>query len=128
MDFSASTVVAPVSPPAPKSVPDMRPTADVAASVRKTNPDLPVAMPSPPATSQLAAVSRSMMGEAAPVELDPKARISALSAVERTLKPYGISMLPQSAEEAADDARAEGARSKNTPSGGEMPEREKVHN
>lgn len=109
MDFSASTMVAPVSSPAPKSVPDMRPSADAAATVRKTKPDLPVAMPSPPATSQLAEVSRSMMGDAAPVELDPTARISALSAVERTLKPYGISMLPQSAKDAADDARTKDA-------------------
>lgn len=109
MDFSASTMVAPVSSPAPKSVPDMRPSADAAATVRKTKPDLPVAMPSPPATSQLAEVSRSMMGDAAPVELDPTARISALSAVERTLKPYGISMLPQSAKDAADEARTKDA-------------------
>lgn len=106
MDFSASTVAAPVSPPVPKMVADMRPSADAAASVRKTRPDLPVAMPSPPATSQLAAVSRSMMGDASPVELDRNARISAVTAVERTLKPYGISMLPQSAEEAAATARA----------------------
>lgn len=106
MDFSASTVAAPVSPPAPKMVADMRPSADAAASVRKTRPDLPVAMPSPPATSQLAAVSCSMMGDASPVELDRNARISAVTAVERTLKPYGISMLPQSAEEAANAARA----------------------
>lgn len=121
MDFSASTMVAPVSSPAPKSVPDMRPSADAAASVRKTKPDLPVAMPSPPATSQLAEVSRSMMDDAAPVELDPTARISALSAVERTLKPYGISMLPQSAKQAAEDARA-----KDTAPGDDSPEKEKV--
>lgn len=121
MDFSASTMVAPVSSPAPKSVPDMRPSADAAASVRKTKPDLPVAMPSPPATSQLAEVSRSMMDDAGPVELDPTARISALSAVERTLKPYGISMLPQSAKQAAEDARA-----KDTAPRDDSPEKEKV--
>ena len=109
MDFSASTMVAPVSSPAPTSVPDMRPSADAAASVRKTKPDIAVAMPTPPATSQLAEVSRSMMRDAAPVELDPTARISAVSAVERTLKPYGTSMLPQSAAKAADQARAEDA-------------------
>lgn len=106
MDFSTSTVTAPATQPAPKSVPDMRPTADAAASVRKTMPELALAMPSPPATSQLAEVSRSMLGEEAPVELDKRARISAVSAIQRTLKPYGISMLPQSAEEAAVAARS----------------------
>lgn len=108
MDFSASTVAAPASQPAPRHVADMRPSADAAASARKTIPDLPVAMPSPPATSQTAEVSRSMLRDASPVELDGPARISAVSMVERTLKPYGISMLPKTVKEAADAAsRAE---------------------
>ena len=62
-----------------------------------------------------------MMDDAGPVELDPTARISALSAVERTLKPYGISMLPQSAKQAAEDARA-----KDTAPRDDSPEKEKV--
>jgi hypothetical protein len=104
MDFSASTVAAPA---APRPVTDMRPTADAAATVRITRPALAFAMPSPPATSQVAEVSRSMLNAEAGVDGDARDRIAPVSMIERTLKPYGISMLPKSAEEAAAEAKAD---------------------
>ncbi len=109
MDFSASTVAAPVMP-APRPVADMRPTADAAATVRITKPALPVAMPTPPATSQVAEVSRSMLTPDTGTELQAGARVAPVTMIERTLKPFGISMLPNSAEEAAADATAEQAK------------------
>ena len=102
MDFYASTVAAPA---APRPVTDMRPTADAAATVRITKPTLPVAMPTPPATSQVAEVSRSMLRQDAGVEGDTSDRIAPVAMIERTLKPYGISMLPKSAKDAAADAQ-----------------------
>jgi hypothetical protein len=104
MDFSASTVAAPA---APRPVTDMRPTADAAATVRITKPALAFAMPSPPATSQVAEVSRSMLRADTGVEGDASDRIAPVAMIERTLKPYGISMLPKSAEEAAAEAIAD---------------------
>jgi hypothetical protein len=106
MDFSTSTVAAPATP-APRPIADMRPTADAAATARITKPELPVAMPTPPATSQVAEVSRSMLG--AGVDADSSTKIAPVAMIERTLKPYGISMLPKSAEQAADAARTQNA-------------------
>ena len=108
MDLSSSMVAAPVSVPAPRVIPDMRPTADAAATVRITKPELPVAVPTPPANSQIAAVSRSMLGAGKGLELETGSAIAPVTSVERTLKPYGISMLPQSLEQA--DAQASAAR------------------
>ena len=107
MDFSASTVAAPA---APRPVADMRPTADAAATVRITKPALAVAMPTPPATSQVAEVSRSMLRAEAGVEGNAGDRIAPITMIERTLKPYGISMLPKSVEEAAAEAQADLAK------------------
>lgn len=104
MDYTTSTVAAPALPPAPRPVTDMRPAADAAATARITKPELPVAMPTPPANSQVAEVSRSMLGTG--LDTDTSPRIAPVQMLDRTLKPYGISMLPQSAEDAADDARA----------------------
>ena len=104
MDFTTSTVAAPAPQPAPRAIADMRPAADAAATARITKPELPVAMPTPPATSQVAEVSRSMLGSG--VDVDASTRIAPVQMLERTLKPYGISMLPKSAEEAAKDARS----------------------
>jgi hypothetical protein len=104
MDFSASTVAAPA---APRPVTDMRPAADAAATARITKPALAVAMPTPPANSQVAEVSRSMLRADTGAEGDVGDRIAPVTMIERTLKPYGISMLPKSAEEAAKDAQAD---------------------
>lgn len=101
MDFSSTMVAAPVSVPAPRAITDMRPSADAAATVRITKPELPVAVPTPPATSQVAAVSRSMLGSGKGLELGAGSAIAPVTEVERTLKPYGISMLPQSLEQAS---------------------------
>lgn len=104
MDFTTSTGAAPALPPAPRPVADLRPAADAAATARITKPELPVAMPTPPATSQMAEVSRSMLGSG--IDADASTKIAPVQMPERTLKPYGISMLPKSTEEAALDARA----------------------
>jgi hypothetical protein len=106
MDFSSSMVAAPVTMPAPKIVPDMRPAADAAATVRITKPELPLGNPTPPANSQVAAVSRSMLGSGKGLELETGSPIAPVTEVERTLKPYGISMLPQSLEQANAQATA----------------------
>ena len=107
MDFSASTVAAPA---APRPVADMRPTADAAATVRITKPALPVAMPTPPATSQVAEVSRSMLRADTGAEGNADDRIAPVTMIDRTLKPYGISMLPKSTQEATDEAQADLAK------------------
>lgn len=112
MDFSASTVAAPA---APRPVPDMRPTADAAATVRITKPALALAMPTPPATSQVAEVSRSMLRADTGIEGNATDRIAPVTMIERTLKPYGISMLPKSAEDAAAEARADQAAGQTGP-------------
>ena len=108
MDFSSTMVAAPVLPAGPRYVADMRPAADAAATVRITKPELPVAVPTPPANSQVAAVSRSMLGSGKGLELETGSLIAPVTEVERTLKPYGISMLPQSLEQA--NAQANAAR------------------
>ena len=110
MDFTTSTVAAPATMPAPKLVADMRPAADAAATARITKPELPLAMPTPPATSQVAEVSRSMLRSG--VDADSSTRIAPVTTLDRTLKPYGISMLPKSTEEAADDAQVSRAENR----------------
>ena len=107
MDWMTSTVAAPAPQAAPRAIADMRPAADAAATARITKPELPVAMPTPPATSQVAEVSRSMLGTG--LDPDSSIRISPVEMIERTLKPYGISMLPKSSEAAAAATRTETA-------------------
>ena len=96
MDFAASSMTGSVGLPAPRSVPDMRPAADAAAIRRDTKPALAVAaeLPSPPSTSQIGAVNRSMISGATATEPGANSQMPAVQQVERTLKPYGISMLP----------------------------------
>ena len=96
MDFAASSMTGSGGLPALRPVPDMRPAADAAAIRRDTKPALAVAaaMPSPPSTLQIGAVSRSMISGATATEPGGSTRIPAVAQAERTLKPYGISMLP----------------------------------
>jgi len=116
MDFAASSMTGSGGIPAPRPVPDMRPTADAAATRRDTKPALAIAaaLPSPPSTSQIGAVNRSMISGATATEPGATSQMPTVQQVERTLKPYGISMLPGEdrdapARPAAQDHRAEPA-------------------
>lgn len=74
-------------PPAQR---DGRASADAVASTQNPRPDVPLPIPASP--SQTGLVSKAALSdkEAAPV-LDA----TGTSAVQRTLQPYGISMLPE---------------------------------
>lgn len=85
MDVSAISPVA-QQQTAPTPQPDLRPTADAAALARDASPDVPL----PPSLSQQAVVSAGMMRDA---RTEPDA-VKKVEKVDRTLKPFGISMLP----------------------------------
>ncbi|WP_085880791.1 hypothetical protein [Roseisalinus antarcticus] len=90
---------------------DTRPTADAAAIVRDPRPDIP--LPIPPGQGQTAAtLSASLVGAAhdsARAEADRK--VTSVAPIERTLKPYGVAMLPdEAARRAAADQAREAAR------------------
>lgn len=73
---------------APRHVPDQRAVADAAAT--RTDPSPEITLPIPPDNGQRGAVSQAMM----PVETG--ARTALMQPVERVLKPYGVTILPQS--------------------------------
>jgi hypothetical protein len=101
MDFAASSISAQA---APTFVADTRPSADVAASKTTREPALafaPTGMA--PNTSQAATVSRSLLLATGVEEPQKPGAVSAISAVERTLKPYGTPMLPQQIEAEGDE-------------------------
>lgn len=76
----------------PPAIADQRPTADAAAIATDKTPETP--LPVPPSPHQQALVGQAMMQTD---KSDGKARPDApVTAAERTLKPYGISMLPDS--------------------------------
>lgn len=102
---------------APRHVMDLRPAADAAAAARDPRPEVPVpavppaaaATPAVPSgalvsSTLVAAVSRSMLIDLATDGGLPRGADGA-SPAERTLKPYGVVLLPRTA--AAED---EGAR------------------
>ena len=76
--------------PAPILQPDLRPVADVASLVRDATPQVP--LPIPPGSSQTAVVAETRMASRATL-------IDNDRPPERVLKPYGISMLPETFEE-----------------------------
>ena len=85
--------------------PDMRPTADAAALAQNATPDIP--LPVPASLAPVAAVNQSRLSEVTRAS-DP------VAPVERTLKPYGVTMLPHgpsetptAAPELADDTKTE---------------------
>ena len=87
------------SAPVPLHVPDKRPTADAAALARNPRPEvpLPVAAPQPQQvtnTSYVASVSRSLMLATGVEEAEKTRSIAPATEIQRTLKPYGIRMLP----------------------------------
>lgn len=92
MGIDAVTFGGSATQAAPRMVADLRPTADAAALARDPRAAGASATPpvaAPPATqpatlSQLAEVSRSMIGQ----------RVGAVTEPQRVLKPWGVAMLP----------------------------------
>lgn len=84
-------VATPVQNPAPpRAEADGRASADAAAIKKDPTPDVP--LPIPANGTQTALISKS----AIPTKEDaPKIVTTNTSAAERTLKPYGINMLPE---------------------------------
>ncbi|MEJ6479032.1 MAG: hypothetical protein QNL92_10170 [Octadecabacter sp.] len=68
---------------APRVEPDQRPSADAAATRRDPHPE--IALPIPPDNGQRGAVSQSLLIHNA----------NTVQRVERVLKPYGVTILPQ---------------------------------
>lgn len=85
----------------PRHVPDLRPSADAAASHRQTTPPPSLAMGTVemPIPAQALAVGQAML--AAP----PVSELRAVDGAERRLVPFGIDMLPRTTE---DDQSAAG--------------------
>lgn len=69
---------------------DGRAPADAAASTKEPSPEVPLPIPATPTQTGLVSKSAIPDKETAPV-LDA----NGTSAVQRTLQPYGISMLPE---------------------------------
>jgi len=82
------------APPPPEA--DGRAVADVAASKTDATPEVP--LPIPANGSQSGLVSAAALKE---TDASPKLDASGTSAAERTLKPYGVTMLPDPAHESA---------------------------
>lgn len=80
----------PSNSPPPKIEPDMRPVADVASSKSDPTPDIP--LPIPASTSQTGLIGAAALKQ---TDASPRLDASGVSAAERTLKPYGITMLPE---------------------------------
>ncbi len=96
MDVSALSSVA--QSPAPLPQADLRPTADAAALARDSTPQIPL----PPSFSQQGVVSAGMLRDLGAVDSSRR-----VEDVARTLKPFGVSMLPS---DAAREATREAAR------------------
>lgn len=100
MDFQSSALagqmIAPQvqTPPAPAVEPDGRASADAAAVKKDPIPDVPMPIPASPTQSGL--VSEAALSKA---DAAPKLDASGVSSAERTLKPYGISMLPDRSDD-----------------------------
>jgi hypothetical protein len=79
-------------PLAPRAAPDLRPAADAVASARITRPaaTMVVADPALISATQMGLVNQSLIG----TEAQGVARVQKVEAVERVLKPFGVSMLP----------------------------------
>ena len=97
---AAQPVDLPAPPPAQ---PDGRASADAAATKIDPRPEVPLPVPASP--SQTGLISQASIPEK---EAAPKLDASGVSSAERTLKPYGVNMLPERADpteqEATEDA------------------------
>lgn len=77
----------PAPPPAER---DGRVAADAAATTLNPRPEVPLPLPASP--SQTGLVSKASLSDK---DAAPKLDTSGVSAAQRTLKPYGIEMLPE---------------------------------
>lgn len=104
MDISTISSLAQPSGPAPQPTPDLRPTADAAAIARDPTPFVPL----PPTLSQQGVVSAGMVRSSA----NAPEGTAAIMESARTLKPFGVSMLPSDeGRDSARDARTADAKS-----------------
>lgn len=92
MDFNDTAALMPTvhQPAPPPAQADGRATADAAATTKDPRPEVPLPMPASP--TQTGLVSKATLPDK---ETTPKLDTSGVSAMERTLKPYGINMLPE---------------------------------
>ena len=97
MVLSANTSFASAAQAVPRFIPDLRPSADAAASTRDDRPvaTLAIASAGPPSPTQAAKVSRSMTTLVKEAERSGGDVVSQLEKAQRTLKPYGVAMLPR---------------------------------
>lgn len=86
--------------PLPPLAVDHRPAADAAATARDPRPDLPLPLP-PGAGLAGIAVAATLGAEGA-------RRVTVVMPAERTLKPYGIAMLPEEASRGTPGNSADG--------------------
>ncbi|MBU2992995.1 hypothetical protein Q4555_02665 [Octadecabacter sp. 1_MG-2023] len=95
MELPNTTAQLATAPTAPQTAPapaeqDGRVSADAAAITKDPTPE--VALPIPANQSQTGLVSKAVISDK---EVAPKLDTSGVSAAERVLKPYGITMLPE---------------------------------
>ncbi len=96
MDIHSATGVAPPAvQPALQSAPppvvsDGRASADASAIAKDPTPEIPLPVPASP--SQTGLISKAALADS---DSASKLETSAVSGVQRTLKPYGINMLPE---------------------------------
>ena len=90
MQTSVAAVPAVTQTAPPPAEQDGRAAADAAASKKNPRPDVP--LPIPADGTQTALVSKAALPEK---EAAPKLNATGVPAAERTLKPYGINMLPE---------------------------------
>jgi hypothetical protein len=96
MDFHNETGVGqPAVQPALQSAPppvvsDGRAPVDASAIAKDPTPEVPLPVPASP--SQTGLISKAALADSEPAS---KLETSGLLAVQRTLKPYGINMLPE---------------------------------
>lgn len=88
MEISNVQAVPAATQPPPPPVADVRPTADAAAINKDATPYVPL----PVTPTQVGHISSAAMSTSK--ETDVKLGDTGLLPVERTLKPYGVTMLP----------------------------------
>lgn len=90
MDLQSNAAIQAVQASPPPAEADGRATADAAAIAKDATPEVP--LPIPAAQNQAGLVSRAARPDK---DAAPKLDTTGASAVQRTLKPYGINMLPE---------------------------------
>ena len=88
--LAQSHVTATQQPAPPPAQADRRASADAAAGEIDPRPEVP--LPMPPTQTQTALVGKAALSDK---DASPKPDTAGTSDVQRRLKPYGISMLPE---------------------------------